>query len=228
MLKKILLTILLTLSLASDAVGAKLRTVELKGTNTIIFAGEVNEVSVNTFMRAIIGLRNELPEKETMYVIIASQGGQYEAGKRILGFMNVVPNTQLICRYCASAAGMMFIASKNKRLVTNGSNIVMHEMYLPKVTALTALNKPVLDSLIVSSEEFNKMHYSRIGISREAYMKKIKNKLWTVVGTDALKLHLADEAVLIHCDDYVKMLAPKTCDPKKDEDGSSSDEDGHK
>lgn len=220
MLKRILaLTLMLSLlcCVGSPSV-AKTRAVELNTDNTLIFDSEVNEISVNTFVRALIGLRNELPMNQKLYVIIASPGGQYGAGKKLLAFMDRVPNMELVCKYCASAAGMLFIASKHRRLVIEKSDILMHEMYLAKVTAITASNPFIIKDLVSASEEFNKMHYSRIGMTREAYMNKIKDKVWNVWGGEALKLHLADEQVVLHCNDYIKMLAPKTCNPKKDDD----------
>lgn len=214
---KIALILCMVPTIAIAQVIAKVRTLELNYKNTIIFETEVSEISVNVFVRALIGARDILPAKEKLYVLIVSPGGGYDAGKKLLQFLKKMQNTELICKYCASMSGQIFVASGLHRMVIEKSDILMHEMFLPHVTALNATNKSIINNLVASSEEFNKVMYTIIGISKEDYMKKITNKSWNVYGNEALKLHLADELIKIHCDDYVKMLAPQTCNPKKDD-----------
>lgn len=213
----ILMTMGLTLSpLQANGLFLKPRAVYLTYKNTVVLDGEINPVSTDTFIKALIGARGMLPEKETLYVLVVSQGGQYYSGQLIKKTLQNMRNIQLICKYCASAAGEIFgtTGAGHKRLVIEKSIMLMHEMYMPHMTAEMSKNPAILKSLQRDSDEFNAAHYKTIGISKEEYEKKILNKEWTLYNTEIIKWKLADEFVTISCDSYMKNVAPDTCTPK--------------
>jgi ATP-dependent protease ClpP protease subunit len=121
-----------------------------------------------------------------------------------------IPNVTVICKYCASAAGYL-LATAPHRIVFKKSNILMHEMYIPHYTAKMVSRPNVAADLVRQSDEFNKAIYSVIGMTKEQYEAKIIDKEWTLEGEDIVKWHLADKFVVIHCDEYLKTLAPDTC-----------------
>jgi ATP-dependent protease ClpP protease subunit len=223
MLKPILAIALVLVMLffinANSQALTKRRNISLTERNTLILETEITPASVDTFVKAMIGARAMLPDKEILYVIIASPGGDYNVGQLVMNVMKELPNTQLICKYCASMAGEIFVATGNRRLVIDKSIILMHEMYMPHMTAENSKNPSILLQLRTQSDEFNAAHYKIIGISKEAYEKKIVGKEWVVKGVDALKWHLADEIVDLTCNDWVKAIAPETCKPATSEDG---------
>lgn len=192
----------------------KPRTINLTGENTIIFNTEVTGVSVDVFMKATLGARQMLAPTKTLYVLIVSGGGEYESGKNLLGFFKLVPNTQMICKYCASMAGAIFVESGVKRLVIPKSQLLMHEMYYPHFTAKMGENPSYITSLKKDSDDFNKFFWSRIPMTKEAYERKILNTEWNLYGQEIVNNNLADELVDIKCDAYVQRLAPDTCTPK--------------
>lgn len=210
---KLALSLLITLSsIFCFASPKEPRTVELNVTNTVVFDEEVNYANMDLLLMAVIGKRNLLPPEKQLYIIIASPGGGYSAAVFFAAVIKKVPNAELICKYCASAAGYMFAsAAPLKRLAISKSEVVMHEMFCEHVTANDIRMGNCLSSLEQSSDEFNKVMYTILGMSKEAYDEKIIDKVWTVKGEDTVKLHLADELVKLHCDKGVNMMAPDTC-----------------
>lgn len=186
--------------------------IHLNGRNTVILSDDIGLNSTDLFVAAVAGKRIMLPLDQTLYIVVASPGGTYGSAVQIATMMAQLPNTKMFCRYCASAAGMIFaVFPKPNRLISKNSEVVMHEMYMDNVTANQVMQKIKLVDLIIASEEFNKTMRSVIGISRKEYEAKIIGTEWHVIGADLIKLKLADELVTISCDRYMTMLAPKTC-----------------
>lgn len=150
----------------------KLRAVQLNYQNTIVFSTEVDRLTVSVFIAALVGKRIMLPPNETLYVVIASGGGEYPSGLQLLEAIHNIPNTQIICKYCASAAGMLFATSGLPRLVTTKSVVLMHEMFMDHITAEMMNNPNYQVELKTASDDFNQRMYSVIGMSKEDYEKK--------------------------------------------------------
>lgn len=212
-MKKLLAVLLTTvLAFSPPAQAAKIRTIPITMSNSMIFYGSIDFLMTSTFMAAAIGKRIMLPQDQTLYIVIVSGGGEYHTAKQVTAFIRELPNTQVICKYCASAAGMVFAASGQKRLVMKNSEFMMHEMYYKSVTAVEIQDPYMVRSLVISSDEFNKILYDMIGISKEEYEKRILNKEWTLNGDHIRQLKLADELVKLDCDTTTKILMPQTCE----------------
>lgn len=213
---KKLATLLLTLCLSIPVFAKSPEVIELNARNTLIFNMVVDDVAADVFSAAVVGKRVMLGDETTpLYIIIVSGGGQYGASLKFKKLFEVIPGISVICKYCASAAGMMFVTHKGPRLAIKKSVVLMHEMYLQHATIKDVMNNAEMKLFYMQNEEFNKMHYSLIGISREEYEKKIVGKEWTVEGEEIVKLHLADKMVTIKCDAYIARLAPDTCKEKE-------------
>lgn len=191
------------------------RKINLNALNTLIFEGTIDPASADAFIAALVGKRAMLSAyypNEELYIIINSGGGDYFDAKTMREVISKSPNTTLICKYCGSAAGFIFATTPNvKRLVFRNSSLLMHEMYIPKLTAEDAKNQWNLTSLIEDSDEFNAAMYTKIGISKADYEKKIIDKEWTVWGQEIVNLHLADELIKVSCNTYVNRMMPTTC-----------------
>lgn len=187
------------------------RTITLTGMNTVLLVGDIDPVMTDNTIAALVGKRSMLPAKQTMYVLIASPGGMYQAGVILNNFISTLPNTEVICRACYSAAGMIFSASKLKRLATDNSSVLMHEMYTNHVTANVVRDGRSLKDLVKQSDEFNKLMYTVLGMSKSDYEDKIRGTEWIVEGEELVSLHLADEMVNVSCDMHMMFLAPETC-----------------
>jgi ATP-dependent protease ClpP protease subunit len=213
-LSVVITAVLLLATSYSPTSQAKQQIINLHGANTVLLNVEINAATTDTFIAAIIGKRLSLPQDQILYVIIASPGGQYPYGLILQEVFKQVPNIALICKYCASAAGFIFGTADVPRYVTEKSLLIMHEMYLPHLTAKESLRTDILKDLVKSSEDFNRAIYTVIGMSKEDYDKKIVNTEWDVEGEDIVKIHMADKLVTLNCDPYVKSIAPDTCKPK--------------
>lgn len=178
--------------------------------NTIIFNQEIDLVSTDTIISAILGKRVLLDPKETLYVVLVSSGGLYVGAQKISQAINAMENVAVLCRYCASGAAYIFCTSGSEKLVNNGSVFITHEMALPKVTARQVIEGTDLLSLTLESLEFDTTMSSAMNVEFEKYQQKIAGKDWQVNGKDNLK-YCAKKYVTITCDRYVTELAPNTC-----------------
>jgi ATP-dependent protease ClpP protease subunit len=185
----------------------------LTPSNTYVMSGGINNLSVDQTISGIIGKRVLLDaisgEEATLYLIISSTGGYYKSSlilKEFLATALTSANVKIICDYCGSAAGMLFITAEQERLVTYQSQVMMHEMYQPRFTANYAKDKELLQSLIQDSDIFNQMIYSELGITKEAYEAKIIDKEWNVYGKDLVKIKAADRYVIINCSPSLKAM----------------------
>lgn len=198
-------------AITSSAKSASItRQIYLTNQNTVIMSESIDMVSVDGSIAAVIGKRMMLPSDQQLYIVVISPGGDPRAAYLFSQFMKDVPHTSLICKYCASASGMIF-ANGNNRLAIKKSEMVMHEMYMNHITANIAENPEFAQNLKRSSDAFNELIYSVIGMSKLAYEKKILNTAWNVNGAELVKLHLADELVKLQCDQFEYSLLPDTC-----------------
>jgi len=186
-------------------------TVYLTGKNTVILDGTITDRYVDTFATAIVAKRILLMPEETLYVVIDSTGGWYSSAQTLHAFLGGVPNVKMVCVQCASAAGYIFATANVPRLVTPDSSLMMHEMFMQHVTAADVRDEDKMKDFLKSSDEFNRLMYKQIGMSREKYEEKIRNDVWTVEGSEIVDLHLADKVVGLSCDAYVTHLMPDAC-----------------
>lgn len=206
---KLILTLLVLISLTAFAAP---RSIELAGPNSLFFGEEIDASTVDMAVAAMLGKRIPLPEAEPLYVVLASPGGRYDAGKYFSAVLNKLPNTYVICKACMSDAAFIFATAPSpKRLAIRKSLLLMHEMYLEKVTAEQVKERRLLSILTQQSYEFNLGMESVLHMTDADYVNKIKDKEWTVQGEELVKLHLADELVTVTCTPYVKSMAPDTC-----------------
>lgn len=185
--------------------------VYLNGANTVLFDQAIVPQTADTFAKAVMGQRILIGPSQPLYVLIASPGGYVDVGERIYTFLGSMENLTLICRFCASDAGLLFATFKGPRLVTDGTQFIMHEMFMDHVTGEMLRSQLDIAAFIQRSDDFNKRLYNMIGMSRQEYEKKIVKKEWELTGNEIVKNHLADRMVKVACDPYMKSLAPITC-----------------
>lgn len=200
-----MLTLMPLLSFASEV-----NTINLTGSNTVVFDLQIDAVSADNFLSSIVSKRAFLDEKQPLYLVIISGGGNYSEAVAMRAIIKQIPNLVVICKYCGSAAGYLF-ATSPKRYAIDKSIMMMHEMFIIKVTAKQIVDPATVKGLLISSFNFDKTIYSVIGISREEYESHITNKEWEVRGKDLVRLHLADKLVKVTCDTYMSNLIHDTC-----------------
>ena len=189
------------------------RSVYLNIHNTAFISEEITPLSLEKDANYLIQKRVMLPADEILYIVIPSAGGQYRVELQLSRFIELMPNVVLICKYCASAAAALFVESTHERLVFKKSQVLMHEMYYPHFTAEMGKNPQYIESLASDSDDFNKVFYSRLKMSRKAYERKIMNTEYSLFGLNILKKGLADEYVLLSCDYDLSRILIETCSP---------------
>lgn len=201
--------IVLTMTLLLSTLGYS-RQIELTPYNTVILSDEINEHTVYKDIGDVLGHRLVVNEKDPVYVVIVSRGGEVHSGLRLIEFLRSLKNIELVCKYCASMAGALFEASQHPRLVMYKSVVLMHQM----TVTLTAEDFNIFTENEVKKDNdfFNSFLYTPMKMKREDYEAKIsKHKEWIVVGKDLVDIGLADELITTKCVPYIKMLLPDTC-----------------
>jgi ATP-dependent protease ClpP protease subunit len=183
--------------------------VNLNFSNTVFISEEITPATVHKDIGDLVGKRLSIPRNETLYVVIPSYGGSVPDGVRLANLVAKLPNTKLICVFCASMAAALFEMTPQKRLVTKNSVILMHEM---KITISAAgLTPELVKEFKKYSSAFNKMFADVLGWSLYKYETAILNKNLIYKGQDIKKMKLADEVVRINCDEYITEIAPNMC-----------------
>jgi ATP-dependent protease ClpP protease subunit len=201
-MKYLIFIVLLSASLANA------REVILTATNTVVFNQEFTAATVDMAIASLLIKRIKravTPVGSPVYLYLDSPGGDVDASSTLVRAIKTIPGVDVLCQNCASAAGYV-LATAQHRLVTPDSRILMHEMYLPRVTAADLKDTKQIKEFIKKSDEFNRRIYSVIGISKKEYEDHIIGKRWIVDGEDIVTLHLADEMVTISCDTYIQLM----------------------
>lgn len=190
--------------------------IELTEKNTVVFERSIAPMSVIEAAVLLAIKRQTIPEAEPVYFVLNSTGGIYEDSIKLATILQKTPNVAVICANCASGAAMAFIMQKNNRLVAPASSLTMHEMRASwfDVSRAWAESKEfelAKKDFIKASNEFDKFHYSRIGISRAKYRAKIADKEWVLVGSDIKKHKLADSVSSFTCDATIIAKVPIIC-----------------
>lgn len=162
------------------------RPIELSASNSVVFTGQVNAKTVHTTMFALFAMRTYVPIDRPVYLILESSGGYIKEGFIFADYIRMIPNLHLVCVECSSMAGAIFQASPGKRYVTKNSYFLAHH------------SKPN------RSDKLNEMFYSRIGLPKEQYLKKIQGRDWILKGEKIVKNRAADELVEIKCDEHIR------------------------
>lgn len=211
------ITLILTLLLSNFSLAKPLEKVILNPYNVVMINSSINLAMIRTLVIEATYVRGTLPANQTMYIILYSNGGDTEIGYEMASAISTLPNTKIICAWCASAAGMIFINSGIPALASSGSQMMMHEMKwvvtLPQLITILSKDIKIQNDF---EEKFNSIHYKRMKISKDAYLKKIRNNQFYVQGDDLVKLHLADQMVIIECTKEMRLFFPENCQKLED------------
>ena len=209
--------VLLTFCLGFSSAAAKppmkrkVRTIELSTVNTAYTSERIDAFTFEKDLAHIILKRAMLPQEDTLYVVIGSGGGSVKLAYKMASLLNSLSNIELICTHCASAAGALFQLTDLKRLVVKNSNMMMHEMYIPRFTA-RHVDPEILTDLKESTEYFNAIFWTRMKMTKAEYEHRIAGTDWDVDAKEMLKRNLADELVKVKCTDELKVILPNTCE----------------
>lgn len=189
----------------------KEKTIELTMRNTLIFNSDIDIVTADNFAASLLMKRILLPKDQTLNILLASGGGTYQFAQFMVQFIEQVPNVRIICKACHSAAAYIMAATHVPKFVMENSTMVLHEMFLEKVTARTANDGASIESLKKESAELNKIMADAMKLSVKSYYAKIENTEWSLEGEEIVKNHLANKLITVKCDALMHKAAPRTC-----------------
>lgn len=189
---------------------AKSDIVNLHGDNTVVIDGYLEPAMADNVIAALWAKRTTLPATQVLYVVLHTPGGRVDAAYILESVLKDVHNIQVICTYCASAAGHMFLTTTAPRLVHRDSTLMMHEMFMPHVTAKDVRNTSEMKAFLEDSDQFDAAIYSVLKVSKADYLSKIEGKEWDMREAEMVQKGIA-KSITIVCDDYIIAVAPDTC-----------------
>lgn len=210
---KFLILFLLLFTTLAHAKHSAPRKISLNAYNTVMFSSEVNTVSIENALLTLSLKRQQLALPAPIYLIIDTTGGFMDAAEVFIKTILLAPELYLVCRDCQSAGAFMLEATTTPRLVTAKSHIMLHHMTL---TLLASTSASEIEEFRKESDLFDKVFYARMGITKESYQKKIEgHHTLDLIGEDIVKNKLADELVIIECDDHISGQFPDFCEGVK-------------
>jgi ATP-dependent protease ClpP protease subunit len=189
--------------------------VELTGMNTVVMDGEINIVSTDVTIKALTAVAM-VAKGQPVYLLLVSPGGELNAAMALKDSMDTIPNLYVICKFCASAAGMLFVTAKH-RLALENSEFMAHEPYLTRVNAEMLMNTDEMTQFLVDSLQFDTLEATAMGMTIDMYLLKIRSspeEMWWLHGKELVANKAADKVVTLNCNAYMNALAPKSCSGK--------------
>jgi ATP-dependent protease ClpP protease subunit len=195
MFKSILIAALLMVSTAFAE-----RTVNLTAENTVTMRGEVNENFTRRAQLKLLELDAKRNGKDyPIYLVIDSPGGSIDAGNDFIEVAKTIKNVKTITLFAASMASAIQQAIPGERLITASGVDMFHR-------ARGGFDGQFEDGEVESRLDFAKQivknlersNANRIGLSIPEYKAKVVNEWWAV-GSNAVKLNMADDVVAVTC-----------------------------
>lgn len=209
---KILMLIAFIIS-GCTSVAAKPREIILTDDNTATISEVINDISLRKDLAEILVKRSMLPKEKTLYIVVISNGGSTYDAAILYNAIYKLPNVEILCRWCASAAAALFADSPFKRLVYKKSRILMHHMYVIPFTVVQASSPRFLRDFKQASDEFDAIFWKIMKIPEETYERKIEKDPWIMNGREMIRYHLADEFVTLRCDEEIQDIYGDLCTP---------------
>ena len=178
--------------LISKAVAAPSNTIVLSQGNFTTLVGEVSAESVDEIIKDI----QKADSSKPFYLYINSPGGEVVAGNRLVEYLKISPNVEVIIQVAASMAAVL-TESVQKRHMTQTGFLMFHHIQLAvqgdidQVESRTAFARELQEMLeIVVSE--------RLGIDVEKWRDLVGFELFLNFWS-AKKLNAIDDLVTISC-----------------------------
>lgn len=194
-----LFNILLILLVAVDCFASK-GIINLNPNNTATLRGEVNESSVREIELKIVELNQIRGDKQyPIYLVLDTPGGEVDSGLSLIEFLKSIRDLNTITLFAASMGSAIQQGVKGTRYGTETQISMFHRA---RGTISGYFEDGEMESRLKMAKDIvrgmEKNNASRIGISLEEYKKKVKDEWW-IVGDSAIKEHVLDEVVDIHC-----------------------------
>jgi ATP-dependent protease ClpP protease subunit len=165
--------------------------INLTATNSYTIYGPIRDESINEAIKAV-----SKPSVE--YLVIASPGGEVEAGKRFISFMKTKKNLKCVAVFAASMAFSIFQHCKDRLVVSNGT-LMQHEMIIALGPLPLSQFIAMLKGLLIDSQLLYRYEARRLKMSFKDYLAMVKDNLWIFSGEAAVTKRAADKVVSVTC-----------------------------
>ena len=160
--------------------------------NTILFRGEVDTNIVSKIMAKMYA-----STQDNIVIFIDSPGGNVTDGLVLFDFIANF-NKPTIC-YINNAASMAFVIAQacTERYVSDTTTMMQHQAFfggqgtIGKMMEMSRFGGSL-------SDRTNELQAKRMGMSKEAFEKRIVNDWW-IYGKDAVSENAADKVVYFEC-----------------------------
>lgn len=173
-------------------------TIVLTPSNTVNIRTQIDDNSVRNAMQEIVRLRGE-NEKEIIYLVLNSPGGDVGAGLNLIRFLDTQENIKTITMFAASMASAIVEANKGERLILETGALMFHRA---KIQLQGQIGNGELESELAFIKELIRIlevkNADRMDMDLEDYRTKIKDEYW-IVGKQAVDKKGADRIVSIKC-----------------------------
>ena len=171
--------------------------ITLQKNNFISIDNMINDANVELWSKQMNRLTSN-----PIYIYIDSVGGSVDAGLQFINNMNwQMKQGKIINCIGKLAYSMAFIILQNcsNRYVITSSTIMQHQMSLSNLKGPLNNLMNYLEMIHSISNELDINISKRLGLSLEDYRNKIKNDWW-LTGNTAITQKVADEMVIVGCD----------------------------
>ena len=158
----------------------------------ISIEGPINKRSVDE----IIYEFHTMPQENDWILYLNTPGGSVMDGVRLLPYLENKNVTCVVDK--AYSMGFLLLQACSKRLMLPYGTIMQHDMYLGFEDDYTKI-KSYMEFLSGIYDKLTSMQYTRIGISKEEYLRKIKDNWW-MTAEDAVQENCADDIILMLAD----------------------------
>lgn len=159
----------------------------VKSSEYISIEGPIDKRSVDSVVYEF----QSNPQEKDWVLYLNTPGGSVMDGIRLLPYLENRNVTCVVDR--AYSMGFLLLQACSTRLMLPYGSLMQHDMYLGFQDDYTKI-KSYMEFLTKIYERLTGMQHTRIGISREEYLKRIKDNWW-LTAEEAVKENCADGIV---------------------------------
>ena len=211
MIKKTLIILLMFLSCKEVTPVAQIKTIQLTGSNFVLFRDDFNVDSSSYYATKMVEMSMKNP-KEHLYIIFDTNGGDNNAFEVVLKVASELPNPISTITMNSVSAGYFSVQLiKGKRLITPDGKMMSHRWHWLGGFVYKTVPQWIkfYKEKNIEEKDFYRLISDRLGMPLFVYLTKI-DKDYYISKELALTENHVDEEVKIKCDDSIPEYEPYT------------------